>query len=317
MRRHGTSLRAVAGQVSGPAETALTGGWRSTLGGGLLRTARPKQWIKNILVFAAPGAAGVLGHLRPLTRTVVVFVAFCLVASGTYFLNDRFDLSADRRHPTKRFRPIAAGLVGIGLATVVGAALIAAGLGLAAALGWRTLTVVASYVVVQVLYTVWLKQEVILDLAAVAAGFVLRAIAGGVAAGVPISEWFLIVAMFGSLFMVTGRRLAELRIMGDDRASSRAALALYTAPFLRFILMMSSTVAVTAYCLWAFESENASSGGIWLQLSIVPFTLAILRYAFLLDQGLGGSPEDAVLGDRSLLLLGLVWVVIVGIGIYG
>jgi decaprenyl-phosphate phosphoribosyltransferase len=126
----------------------------------------------------------------------------------------------------------------------------------------------------------------------------------------------LIVTMFGSLFMVTGRRSAELRIVGSERGVSRPALAVYTASFLRFVLMMSSTVAVTAYCLWAFESQKAIAGGIWFQLSIVPFALAILRYAFLLDQGLGGSPEDVVLGDRPLQILALVWVVIFGVGVY-
>jgi decaprenyl-phosphate phosphoribosyltransferase len=287
------------------------------LAAGLLRTARPKQWMKNVLVFAAPGAAGVLGHARPLARSVLVFVVFCLVASGTYFVNDCFDLSADREHPTKRHRPLAAGIVSVRLAESVGALLVASGLGLAALLGWRTVVVVGAYVAVQVAYNLWLKQQAILDLAAVASGFVLRAIAGGVATRVPISEWFLIVAMFGSLFMVTGRRSAELAVVGEDRGSSRAPLPLYTAPFLRFVLIMSSTVSVTAYCLWAFESEKAVESGIWFQLSIVPFALAILRYALLLDQGQGGSPEDVVLSDRPLQILGLVWLLIFAIGVYG
>jgi decaprenyl-phosphate phosphoribosyltransferase len=272
--------------------------------------------MKNILVFAAPGAAGVLGEARPLTRSILIFVVFCLVASGIYFLNDRFDVAADRCHPTKRFRPVAAGIVSTRWAEALGAALVAFGLGLAAVLGWRTVVVVASYVAVQVAYTLWLKHQAILDLAAVAAGFVLRAVAGGAAVGVPISEWFLIVAMFGSLFMVAGRRSAELRALGDRPGLSRATLAVYTASFLRFILIMSSTVAVTAYCLWAFENQRADRASIWFQLSIVPFALAVLRYAYLLDQGHGGSPEDVVLTDRSLQVLGLLWILIFGIGVY-
>jgi decaprenyl-phosphate phosphoribosyltransferase len=269
-------VRAGPPPVRGPA-SAGPGGWRATLAGALVRTARPKQWIKNVLVFAVPGAAGVLGEARPLTRSVLIFAVFCLAASGTYFLNDRVDLSADRCHRTKRLRPVAAGVA----------------------------------------YTLWLKHEAILDLAAVAAGFVLRAVAGGIAVGVPISEWFLIVAMFGSLFMVAGRRSAELRALGDRAGSSRATLAVYSASFLRFILVMSSTITVTAYCLWAFENHRADRGGIWFQLSIVPFALAVLRYAYLLDQGLGSSPEDVVLADRSLQVLGLLWVLFFGIGVYG
>jgi decaprenyl-phosphate phosphoribosyltransferase len=300
-----------------PVVTGAPAGWRATLPGGLLRTARPKQWLKNVLVFAAPGAAGVLGQARPFARSVLAFVIFCLVASGTYFINDVLDLPADRRHPTKRYRPIAAGVVNVRLAQIVGGALIVVGFGLSAILGWKFIVVVATYIVVQFAYSLWLKHEAILDLAAVAAGFVLRAIAGAVATGVPISQWFLIVAMFGSLFIVTGKRSAEHRTLGDDRGSHRATLALYTPSFLRFILMMSSTVTVTAYCLWAFENQKAGQGGILFQLSIVPFALGILRYALLLDQGLGGSPEDVVLGDRTLQVLGLLWVIIFAIGVYG
>jgi decaprenyl-phosphate phosphoribosyltransferase len=284
---------------------------------GLLRTARPKQWMKNLLVFAAPGAAGMLSELRPVARSALLFIVFCLVASGTYFINDCFDLSADREHPTKRFRPIAAGAVPVGVAEVAGAVLVASGLGLAAALGWRTVVVVAAYIGVQMAYNLWLKREAILDIAAVAAGFVLRAIAGGVAVDVPISEWFLIVAMFGSVFMVAGKRSADLRTGEDSQTLVSATLPRYTASFLRFILMMSSTVAVTAYCLWAFENEKAGNGGIWFQVSIVPFALAILRYALLLDQGHGGAPEDVVLADRCLQVLGLVWVLTFSLGIYG
>jgi decaprenyl-phosphate phosphoribosyltransferase len=284
---------------------------------GLLRTARPKQWMKNLLVFAAPGAAGMLSELRPVARSALLFIVFCLVASGTYFINDCFDLSADREHPTKRFRPIAAGALPVGVAEVAGAVLVASGLGLAAALGWRTVVVVAAYIGVQMAYNLWLKREAILDIAAVAAGFVLRAIAGGVAVDVPISEWFLIVAMFGSVFMVAGKRSADLRTGEDSQTLVSATLPRYTASFLRFILMMSSTVAVTAYCLWAFENEKAGNGGIWFQVSIVPFALAILRYALLLDQGHGGAPEDVVLADRCLQVLGLVWVLTFSLGIYG
>src|SRR5450755_500685 len=126
MRRPKLSSRLLPedGLVVGAGEP---GGWRASLAGGLIRTARPKQWMKNVLVFAAPGAAGVLGHARPLARSLLLFVVFCAVASGTYFLNDCFDLAADRGHPTKRFRPIAAGVVGVGLAEVVGVVLVASG----------------------------------------------------------------------------------------------------------------------------------------------------------------------------------------------
>ena len=156
-------------------------GWRVTLPGGLLRTARPKQWLKNLLVFAAPGAAGVLSEARPLARASLAFVVFCITAAGVYFLNDAIDVEADRRHPKKYNRPIAAGVVGVRLAEVLGGLLILGGVGLSTVLGWKMVVVMAVYVAVQFAYSLYLRHEAILDLAAVATGFVLRAIAGGVA----------------------------------------------------------------------------------------------------------------------------------------
>jgi decaprenyl-phosphate phosphoribosyltransferase len=295
----------------------LLAGWRSTLPGGLLRTARPKHWIKNALVFAAPGAAGVLVHRQAVLRCVLAFVIFCLVASGTYFVNDTLDIDADRLHPVKRLRAVPAGVIGIGLARVVGITLALAALALSLVLGWRLTVVIGVYLVVQAAYTVWLKHEPILDLAAVASGFVLRAIAGGVAVGVPISEWFLIVATFGSLFMVTGKRSAEHAVMGKEGGAHRATLAVYTPAFLRSILVTASTVTITAYCLWAFENQKAVHEGIWFQLSIVPFVLAMFRYGLLLDQGHGGQPEDVVLGDRTLQVLAIIWAALFALGVYG
>ena len=190
----------------------------------LLRTARPKQWVKNVLVFAAPAAAGVLTEPGPLARTLVAFVAMCLAASGTYFLNDALDAEADRQHPTKRFRPVAAGYVSVGLAKVMAAVLIAAGIAISIPISRGELAlVVAGYAALTVSYSLWLKHEPVIDLAAVAAGFVLRAIAGGVAADVLISDWFLIVAASGSLFMVTGKRHAEQLELGERRRARTAA----------------------------------------------------------------------------------------------
>lgn len=320
------------GQVSGAPAAEPLAGWRSTLPGGLLRTARPKQWIKNLLVFAAPGAAGVLGQSRPLLRSLLAFLIFCVVASGTYFLNDTLDLAADRQHPRKRLRPVAAGVVSVALARLVGSALALTALGLSLLLSWKVTAVIGVYLGVQAAYTLWLKHQPIFDLAAVASGFVLRAIAGGLAVRVPISEWFLIVATFGSLFMVTGKRLAEQDVIGDsargdgtrdDGARGDGARlhdttpSAYTSSFLRSILITASSVTIAAYCLWAFENQKAAHHGIWFQLSIVPFVLAMLRYGFLLDQGQGGQPEDVVLGDRTLQVVAVVWAVVFALGVYG
>lgn len=294
--------------------------WPSAVGG-LVRTARPKQWMKNLLVFAAPGAAGVMTERHAIVASGAAFVVFCAVASGVYFVNDSLDAEADRRHPRKRLRPIAAGVIGVRQAQVIGTALVVVGLTLAAAVAVKLLIVMAIYVGVQVAYSLWLKHEPIVDLAAVASGFVLRAVAGAVAVGVPISEWFLIVATFGSLFMVTGKRCADLATSDDDQLALRPVLSRYTLGFLRSTLVMSATVTITAYCLWAFENVNAVRPGdghasLCFQLSIVPFTLALMRYALLVDRGGGGAPEDVVTADHLLLGLGFVWLALFAAGVY-
>lgn len=284
---------------------------------GLVRTARPRQWTKNVLVFAAPGAAGVLSQTDEVARAVAAFALFCLAASGAYFLNDAFDVLADRGHPTKQHRPIAAGTVTVGLAKGVGLVLLAmsvAGSFLLA--GWPLALVLGTYVALQPLYSLWLKHLVVIDLAAVASGFLLRAIAGGVAVDVPISKWFLIVASFGSLFMVAGKRQAEHLDLGDERGDHRTTLNVYSADYLRYVRSLSSSVAIAAYCLWAFEKADLAAAPIWFQLSIVPFVLAILRYALLLDTGSGGAPEEIVLHDQALQVLGLLWVLIFAVGVY-
>ncbi|MHB1533273.1 MAG: decaprenyl-phosphate phosphoribosyltransferase [Acidimicrobiales bacterium] len=286
---------------------------------GLLRTARPKQWSKNVLVFAAPGAAGVLTHATALGRTLLAFVVFCVVASGTYFLNDSTDAEADRQHPTKRRRPIAAGVISVRAGFTVGVVLLAAGVAGAAFLSWRLALVMVVYVAVQFAYSFYLKHQPIYDLGAVAAGFVLRAIAGGVAARVPVSEWFLIVATFGSLLMVTGKRVAEHADLGQGRGAHRATLDAYSSTFLRTVLAISAGGAIVGYCLWAFSLQTAllhHHDPIWYQLSIVPMMLALLRYTFLVESGKGAKPEELAFSDRSLQILGLVWAILFALGVY-
>ncbi|MGI9022484.1 MAG: decaprenyl-phosphate phosphoribosyltransferase [Acidimicrobiales bacterium] len=297
-----------------PAATRITFG--ATLKG-LLRSARPRQWTKNVLVFAAPGAAGVLTHADAVAEACGAFALFCVASAGAYLLNDALDVAADRRHPTKRERPIAAGTVTVGLAKTLGVVLLVLSVvGAFALAGWPFAIVLGTYVVMQPLYSLWLKHLVVIDLAAVASGFLLRAIAGGVAVGVPISKWFLIVASFGSLFMVAGKRQAEHLDLGDDRGDHRTTLNTYSADYLRYVRSVSSSVAIAAYCLWAFEKADLAVAPIWFQLSIVPFVLAVLRYALILDTGAGGAPEEIVLSDRALQMLGVLWVVAFAVGVY-
>jgi decaprenyl-phosphate phosphoribosyltransferase len=281
----------------------------------IVSTARPHQWTKNLLVFAAPATGGVLMQPGVLLSTVAAFVAFCLVSSGIYFLNDVVDAAADREHYAKRFRPIAAGLIPRRLGVVVGTIALAVGLTVAMwGGGAALLAVMAGYIALFLAYTFVLRSIALLDLAAIAGGFLLRTVAGGVAAEVPLSMWFLMVAGFGSFFLAAGKRRAEYVELGEERARHRASLDEYSEPYLRYIQYSTSAVAIAAYAQWAFEGPNG--GSVWSELSIIPFVLGVFRYALLLEQGQGAAPEDVVLTDRPLLALGTAWVVLVIVGVY-
>jgi decaprenyl-phosphate phosphoribosyltransferase len=285
--------------------------------GAHLREARPKQWAKNVLVFAAPGAAGVLNEWSALWQTLVVFVALCMAASGTYYWNDILDVEADRAHPRKRLRPVASGAVSIVSARIVGTILLLGGVALAFVPDWRSGVAVVIYVVLTVSYSARLKHEAVLDLMAVAAGFVIRAIAGAEASGVEMSTWFLLCASFGALFIVTGKRYAELRDAGDTVGVTRVALTEYSLGFLRIVLSVSLAATLVAYCTWAFATKEIS-GSTWpfYELSIIPMLGALLRYLLVLEQGQGAAPEDVFAADRMLQGMGVAWVLVFGLGVY-
>ena len=294
-----------------------------SLAHGLVRLARPQQWVKNLLVFVAPGAAGVLFHHGVLGHAAGAFGIFCLAATGTYYVNDSRDASADREHPTKRFRPIAAGIVPVSLAVSLGVVLMASSVGLAILLaGWHLGVVMGTYVAVQLAYSLDLKNEPILDLACVSAGFILRAVAGGVATSVTLSNWFLIVVSFGSLLVVTGKRSGEKKMLADDGADDtaiRQTLGQYTPSFLRTVRTLSAAVTVSAYCLWAFERAAQVHPGhdpVWFQLTIIPFVIALLHVLRLLDSGAGAAPEELAIKDHRLQLYGACWVILFAIGVY-
>ncbi len=290
---------------------------------GLVKLCRPKQWIKNLLVFVAPAAAGVLHDHSVVWHAIAAFGIFCVAASGTYFLNDAIDAGADRAHPTKRYRPVASGVVPVRLAVVIGLVMLAVAIGLGQWLeGWHLALVMAIYALVNVGYSLGLKNEPVLDLAAVSAGFVLRAVAGGVATGVALSDWFLIVASFGSLLIVTGKRSGEKKLLADEQTDDgtvRQTLGLYSPTFLRSVRTLSAAVTVTAYCLWAFSRAaelHHGSDPIWFQLSVIPFTIALLHIMRLLDAGSGAAPEELALHDHRLQIYGVCWVALFAVGVY-
>jgi decaprenyl-phosphate phosphoribosyltransferase len=280
-----------------------------------IQLLRPRQWAKNALVFAAPLGAGVLLEPAALLPALAAFVAFSAAASSMYVLNDVLDAERDRAHPTKRRRPIAAGAVSIYSATVLAVGMGVTSLAIAALVSVGLMVVIGIYLGLTVAYSLRLKHVPVVDIVVVATGFVLRAIAGGVAADVPISSWFLIVASFGALFVVAGKRYAELTTLTGNGSDHRPSLDGYSPEYLRHVLTLSAGLAAIAYCLWAFEVPRAGTSQLLMQLSIVPFVTALLRYAHIVMQGRGGEPEEVFLRDRELLVLGVLWLVLFGVGV--
>lgn len=285
---------------------------------GLVKACRPKQWAKNSLVFVAPAAAGVLNEPYYLRLTIAGFVAFCLVSSATYLLNDTLDVESDRRHPTKCRRPIASGVVPIPLALASAVVLAVAGCALAAAVRWQLLGVVAGYAALTTCYSAFLKQVPILDLVILSAGFILRLLGGAYAAGVGVSEWFLLVSLFGSMFIAAAKRYAEKRELGDQASSLRPTLGEYSYEFLALVRTAAVAAVTMSYCLWAVERGQLHGGGAtpWIQLSIIPFVIAILRYAMLVDQGHGSAPEEVFAADRMMQIMGVSLVGFLFVGLY-
>lgn len=291
--------------VTGPAGNLVVGA---------VKAMRPRQWVKNVLVLAAP-LASLGGPVRydyadVLTKASVAFLVFCLAASSIYLVNDARDVDADREHPTKRFRPIAAGVVPEWLAYTLSAVLGVASL----AIGWwltpNLALVMAVYIAIQLAYCFGLKHQAVMDICIVSSAYLIRAIAGGAATNIHLTQWFLLMMAFGSLFMTAGKRYAELQLAERTGAKIRKSLESYTSTYLRFVWTLSATAVVVCYGLWAFDKEHGEAS--WFVVSMVPFTIAILRYAVDVDGGLAGEPEDIVLRDRVFQLLALTWIATIG-----
>ncbi len=286
----------------------------------LISAMRPRQWTKNVLVFAAPLAAGQLFEADIFWPSVGAFVVFALISSATYLINDIKDRESDREHPIKFKRPIAAGEVSVPLAISFAAVLAAVSLIGSYFISPALAAVVLAYAVFTLSYSLLLKHEPVIELALLSMGFLLRAVAGGAASGLPISQWFLIVAGFGSLFMAAGKRYSELKreeIAGSQSANRRKSLDGYSLGYLRFVWGTAAAVTIMGYALWAFDVAQTPSSLPWVQWSVLPFVLAILRYGVVIDRGDAEAPEDAVIADKALLLLGAVWLILFAFGALG
>jgi len=285
---------------------------RKPAGGGKapawLRALRPRQWIKNVAVFAPLVFAKAVLVPDLALRSLLAFVAFCWLSSGTYVFNDWIDRDEDRHHPEKKLRPIAAGELGGSTVLLLILLCWGAGLSLGAQLGWRFVALGAAYLLLQVLYTSLLKHQVVLDVLVIAAGFVLRVLAGGVAINVPISGWLFLCALLLALFLALAKRRQELVSLRDAAASHRAALGEYSLPLLDQMLATVAGMCVLAYGLYTVAPETVAKVGSDGLKWTLPFVLyGIFRYLFLVHRGQGtGSPERVLFSDvPTLVNLGL------------
>ena len=263
----------------------------------IILAGRPRQWVKNVLVLAAPLSAAKLNEGHVLKTSLIAFVAFCFAASCIYFVNDVMDVESDRNHPKKRFRPIAAGSRSRSCRGGRGER--RGRPGVAALANLTTVSVVAFYMPLHIVYSMWRKHVPVLDLAMVTSGFLLRAIVGGVAANLELSQWFLLTTGFGSLFMVAGKRYSEMVLMGDGAGASRKSLKEYSQSYLRFVWQAAATITVITYSLWAFQLAGqitAQAGHLGAAVAGDlghPWVFIFLRYAMFIDVGRAGEPRTS------------------------
>ena len=298
--------------VAQPVPTARAS-WRD-----LVQLLRPTQWSKNAVLFAALIFAKHLFHPPDVILVVLGFVAFCAIASGAYVMNDLRDCERDRQHPLKSGRPLPAGRIRRGTAALVAVGLVTAGTLAACALDTTFGLLAAVYFLLQVAYTFWLKELVILDVMAIAAGFVIRAAAGGVVIDVPVSPWLIVCTFLLALFLGFSKRRHELILLEGRATEHRASLKEYSPYFLDQMIAVVTASTVVAYAVWTASPEvrdKLGSDKLYLTLPFVLF--GIFRYLYLVHQREeGGNPTQLLLNDRPLLLDVLLWVLTAAVLIY-
>src|SRR4030042_1472313 len=278
----------------------------------LLKTMRPRQWSKNIFLFAALVFDKQLFDLQALARTLAGFVLFCLISSSVYIFNDITDAEADRQHPDKKNRPIASGALPVNVALAAGAFLVLVSIGLGYLLAWEFMLVLVIYLVMMLLYSKWLKHIPILDVLILAAGLVLRVHAGVTLISVErFSPWLYVVMTLRSLFLGFGKRRAELALLTDNAGAHRAVLKGYTIPLLdQYILIVSGTTIV-AYSLYTFSAPNVPANhSMMLTIPFVVYTLFCYLYLIQVEHA-GGEPEEILLSARPFQLALILWALTV------
>lgn len=281
--------------------------------GPLFRSLRPRQWVKNCVIFAALLFSHTLLEPTHLWRSMAAFFLFCAISSAVYILNDILDLENDRMHPTKSKRPIAAGEISVGQAAAFGVVLAVAALGLSWLLSPSFALLTLLYLVSNMLYSVWLKKVVIVDVMIISSGFVIRAVAGGVVIGVQVSAWLILCTILLSLFLGFTKRRQELAQLESQAVNHREILREYSVVFLDQMISIVTAATLVAYFLYTLAPETrAKLGTPYLPLTI-PFVLyGIFRYLYLVHQrNMGENPTGALYADRPLFIDILLWAVTV------
>jgi 4-hydroxybenzoate polyprenyltransferase len=277
----------------------------------LLAALRPRQWPKNGLVFIALAFTLNLQDPGLLLRSLAAFVCFCALSSAGYLLNDVVDIEADRNHPTKRLRPIAAGQLPVSVAFGLGVVLVLAGLAGTFAISLLLGLLALAYALLTAVYSTTLKHVVLLDIFGIAGGFVLRAAAGAVAIDVPISPWLYIATLLGALLIALGKRRTELETLGVEAAvGHRRNLEAYSIEFIDQLILVISSASLMTYALYTFSAENLpKSHSMMVTIPVVMY--GMFRYLFLVREGdVGGAPEELLFRDRPLLIAVVVWAVL-------
>ena len=269
-----------------------------------IKQLRPKQWIKNIFVFAALIFSGHFMEPSYIARSLLAFAVFSLLASSGYILNDYLDREADRKHPKKRFRPIASGALPVPAAWALMALCLIGGIGLGYALSLPFLLIAMTYLATTLSYSFYFKHRVILDVMFLAAGFVWRVIAGAVAIQVQVSPWLFLCAAFLALFLGFNKRRGELLKMGAE-SGTRRNLQHYSREMLVELQAIVTASVVICYALYTVQGGND-----WMVLTI-PFVLyGVFRYIYLVDKGAGDAPDETVVSDWPFIVNGLFYLVV-------
>ena len=276
-----------------------------------LRMLRPHQWLKNLILFFPPFLGGTFFSVSLDPQSLFPFVAFCMTSSATYIFNDLFDRENDRHHPEKCTRAIASGQVSAITALVFAAVLLTGSVWIARYYSRPFLLFLSAYFIISMAYSTKLKEIVLVDIFCISAGFLLRLQAGGAVFNVAISEWLFLSVFLLAVFLSTGKRLAEKQRLGDGAQHHRKALAAYPKEFLEGSMYMTGGSVLVTYAMYVLSRHSP------LLVYTVPLCcFGLLRYILRVQSGKGGDPTESLIRDVPLLIVGLVWVVIVGWGIY-